>query len=199
MQSLPIIFPSNNCFIIELFVLQSIRTKYFSWRCAVKGIIPEVSSLALEPPGYRMKYYRLKKGLTQKELAEKCGLSEPAIRNYELGNRAPDDEHRSLIAEALGVSFFAISEPDISKLFGAIHVLFDMEKIYDLTPVVSKKGKHYLAFPKDTKDSSDVDYLKKFLAVWADMRKKLDDGEIGLETYVNWQAQYPEQIMPKSK
>ena len=49
----------------------------------MKGIIPDPGYLAMNPPGYRIKYYRLQNNLTQKELAEKCGLTESAIRNYE--------------------------------------------------------------------------------------------------------------------
>ena len=28
--------------------------------------------------------------------------------------------------------------------------------------------------------------------LWAEMREKLDSGEIDLEYYINWQAKYPE-------
>ena len=34
------------------------------------------------------KYHKMQ-GLTQSELAEKCGLTDSSIRNYELGNRTP--------------------------------------------------------------------------------------------------------------
>ena len=44
--------------------------------------------------GERIRYYRQVAGLTQKALAEKCGITESAIRNYELGNRMPDWETR---------------------------------------------------------------------------------------------------------
>ena len=36
--------------------------------------------------GERIRYYRKRAQLTQKQLAEACGITEPAIRNYELGN-----------------------------------------------------------------------------------------------------------------
>ena len=39
--------------------------------------------------GKKIKRFRTAFGLSQKELAQKSGLSEPAIRNYELGNRTP--------------------------------------------------------------------------------------------------------------
>lgn len=39
--------------------------------------------------GEKLKKLRLMRNLTQKELAIKSGLTDAAIRNYELGNRSP--------------------------------------------------------------------------------------------------------------
>lgn len=159
----------------------------------MKGTIPEIERLAIEPPGYRMKYYRLQNGLTQKELAKKCGLTESAIRNYELGNRSPSDIHRAQIADALKVSVHAIGEPDISLVYGALHVLFDMEKTYGIVPEVID-GKSYIAIPGSKKKSSGADLLSRMVRTWEKMRTQLDAGKIDLETYVEWQSKYPEQI-----
>ena len=40
--------------------------------------------------GYLIRNFRIASDMTQKELADKCGLNESTIRNYELGNRYPD-------------------------------------------------------------------------------------------------------------
>lgn len=157
----------------------------------MKGIIPDAADLAVNPPGYRIKYYRLQNNLTQKELAEKCGLTESAIRNYELGNRSPSDEHREKIARTLKVSVHAIDEPDISKIFGVIHVLFDIEKLYHFVPTVVD-GKVYLHMPESEDILSPEYVINNMTRLWAAMREKLDAGEIDLETYINWQAKYPE-------
>ena len=42
--------------------------------------------------GEKIRKFRTENGLSQKELAKMAGLSEPAIRNYELGNRTPSDK-----------------------------------------------------------------------------------------------------------
>mgnify|MGYP000485409768 CR=1 FL=1 len=39
--------------------------------------------------GEKIRKFRIDQGYTQKELAIMSGLSESAIRNYELGNRFP--------------------------------------------------------------------------------------------------------------
>ena len=67
--------------------------------------------------GKKIKEIRLWRGLTQKQLAEKCGLSEPTIRNYELGIRKPSLETIEIIADALEVTTFEIVLPElISRL-----------------------------------------------------------------------------------
>jgi len=51
-----------------------------------------------------LKYYRLKKSMTKKELAEKVNLSPMAISNYENGNRKPDMEQLNKLARVLNVN-----------------------------------------------------------------------------------------------
>lgn len=51
-----------------------------------------------------IKRIRKEKGLTQKQLGEKCGMSESALRQYELGLRNPKVETIQKLATALGVS-----------------------------------------------------------------------------------------------
>jgi len=51
-----------------------------------------------------LKKFRKNKGLTQKELAEKSGITRESIGNYERGDRIPPANILSKIAIALGVS-----------------------------------------------------------------------------------------------
>lgn len=60
-----------------------------------------------------IKQIRIRRRLTQKQLGEMCGLSEPAIRNYELGNRKPSLETLERIAAALNVTTFEIVLPEL--------------------------------------------------------------------------------------
>ena len=46
--------------------------------------------IANQSLGVRIRYFRKKKGFTQKELGEAIGVNDSTIRNYELGNRTPD-------------------------------------------------------------------------------------------------------------
>lgn len=54
--------------------------------------------------GKNIRYLRLKNGLTQKQLGEKCGMADSAIRRYELEKANPKIETLQKIANALNVS-----------------------------------------------------------------------------------------------
>ena len=50
-----------------------------------------------------LKYYRLKKNVSKKDLAQACGVTPMAITNYEQGTRRPEIEIINRMAKALGV------------------------------------------------------------------------------------------------
>lgn len=70
--------------------------------------------------GENIKKYRKRAGLTQKELAKKCGLATGTIQQYELNKRQPRLEQINLIANILGVHPLVIlgqiSEPFAKKI-----------------------------------------------------------------------------------
>ena len=53
--------------------------------------------------GSDIKAARVKAGLTQKELAQKAGLAEITIRQYETNKREPRTENLKKIASALNI------------------------------------------------------------------------------------------------
>lgn len=53
--------------------------------------------------GESIKYWRTRKGLTQKQLAEAADISEISIRKYEAGERIPKITSQVKIAAALGI------------------------------------------------------------------------------------------------
>lgn len=54
-------------------------------------------------PGDLIKKHRLEKGLTQKQLGEKCGINEANIRKYELGTQNPKIQTLERIAKGLDI------------------------------------------------------------------------------------------------
>ena len=66
--------------------------------------------------------FRIVADMTQKELAERCGLNESAIRNYELGNRYPDEAtllNRQTISMPASLHCLTLSDPDAANVFSA--------------------------------------------------------------------------------
>ena len=62
-----------------------------------------------------VKALRKQLGWSQEFLAEKTGVSAPYITQIEVGKRTPSLEIVEKLAEALGVEYKALFEPDISR------------------------------------------------------------------------------------
>lgn len=145
--------------------------------------------------GFLIRNFRIAAEMTQKELADKCGLNESTIRNYELGNRYPDVATLLNIANNLGVSFYALSNPDVANIFSALHVLFDIEWAYGLRPTI-KDGEVCFKFEErlpsaDLRPQEDLDNFKKMIEYWARLRDKLEDGEITQTEYYLKEIKFP--------
>ena len=68
-----------------------------------------------------LKYFRLKKGLTKKALADQANVSPMTITNYESGKRKPDMETLKGLAEVLEVrvsDFLAVRNEDMMFVHG---------------------------------------------------------------------------------
>ncbi len=133
--------------------------------------------------GEKIKKYRNTKGLTQKELASMSGLSEPAIRNYELGNRTPSEKHISNIAEALGISPLALSDPNLESYLGVMHTLFELEDEYN-AELVYEPGAAYISFPNGSE-------LRSRLMNWWQASDDYKNGKLSEEEYREWKSTYP--------
>ena len=145
--------------------------------------------------GYLIKNFRIASDMTQKELADKCGLNESTIRNYELGNRYPDAATLLNIANNLNVSFYALSDPDVANIFSALHVLFDIEWAYGLRPTM-KDGELIFKFEKrlsstGPRPQEDLDNFQKMVEYWARLRDRLEDGEITESEYYLKEIKFP--------
>lgn len=154
--------------------------------------------------GSRIRQYRMLAKLTQKELAQRCGISESAIRNYELGNRLPDSETLKTIASALEINYYALKQPDPSTVSGALHMLFLLESMYGLSPEMENeeirlifKNRPAYAVPYITETT--INELKRLIANWSCMRNELIGKEFSDDTpkknlldYLIWTSKYPE-------
>lgn len=127
--------------------------------------------------------------MTQRQLAEACGITEPAIRNYELDNRIPSYETLDDIADALHVNYYTLADPNLAALAGVMHCFFRIEYVHGLRPV-ELDGKTALILDPSY-NHIDTSVLQPFLNRWLEARKKLDSGEWTLEQYEDWQITFP--------
>lgn len=68
------------------------------------------------PTGTKIKEIRQRKGLTQKQLGDLCGMADSAIRRYENGNANPKIETLQKIADALGCDLSELMDSGEYKL-----------------------------------------------------------------------------------
>ena len=80
--------------------------------------------------GEKIRKFRIDQGYTQKELAIMSGLSESAIRNYELGNRFPSSEQLEKIANSLKISPYAMSDPNKNQSILTRFLFFKKTSIF---------------------------------------------------------------------
>lgn len=66
--------------------------------------------------GEKIREIRKLKGISQKALATLCNMSEPAIRNYELGNRTPSPKQLEKIAKALKIEVDDLMDDKLLKV-----------------------------------------------------------------------------------
>ena len=151
--------------------------------------------------GERIRFYRQQAGLTQKELAGLCGVSESAIRNYELENRVPDFMTLHEIAGKLRVNYAAISGEKISDMEGALQALYKLEEIYGLYPTEVGGHIHFVFRDSVAMDDfkPDIDAITRNPGALLQYRilgfmkacAKHDAGELTDEEYALWKSKFP--------
>jgi transcriptional regulator with XRE-family HTH domain len=138
--------------------------------------------------GAKIKKFRVAQGLSQKQLAIMAGMSEPAVRNYELGNRTPSAGQLERLAAALKLSPFAISDPDLDSFHGVMQALFTLEDTYGLRPA-EIDGQVVLCLDKSKKPEAGS--LRDDLRDWLGVSIELERGELSREEYDVWRYSYP--------
>lgn len=144
--------------------------------------------------GERIRYFRNKRGMTQKYLGTAVGFPEKSadvrLAQYESGTRSPKAELTKALAEVLDVSPLALSVPDIDSYVGLMHTLFTLEDLYGLR-ISSDAGD--ITLRVDPRAGKDADGLHEMLCAWAEQAEKLRAGEIAQDAYDSWRDHYPRQ------
>ena len=140
--------------------------------------------------GNRIRFFRRRAGMTQKELGINVGFlpvsADVRIAQYESGSRKPKAELLAAMAGVLGVSPAALTVPDIDSSTGLMQTLFALEDRYGITIEENAAGTEFrlnIPYPGFTPLGLDLSF-------WSEQRRRLDSGEITQEEYDDWRYRY---------
>ena len=142
--------------------------------------------------GKRIKFFRNRKGMKQKELGELLGFlgktSDVRVAQYETEARTPKADLVKEMAQIFDVNTRAINVPNIDSYLGLMHTLFALEDMYGIK-IGEIDGELCLRLDREHKE---YQHLFKPFHAWQQMTAKLEAGEISQEEYDNWRYNYPE-------
>ena len=143
--------------------------------------------------GQRIKFFRNRKGMTQKQLGEQLGFkgktSDVRMAQYESEARVPKIDLVKQMSQIFDVNTHALTVPDIDTHIGLMHTLFALEDIYGLK-VKNVDGQPHLCL--DSSISAPGSSADEMLRAWMEQADKLENGEISKEEYDEWRYKYPE-------
>ena len=125
--------------------------------------------------------HRKRLGMTQAELGEKAGLSESAIRSYELGNRIPKPAHREAIAKALGINPKTLDDFYGEDVDATVQCLMDMETNNMLRPVLIDGIAYLMPIQVD---------METGVQEWAEKQLEYAYQDLGDDEYAAWKDAY---------
>jgi len=143
--------------------------------------------------GKRIRFFRNRKGMTQKQLGELLGFlgktSDVRMAQYESEARVPKIDLVKEMAGIFDVSTHALNVPEIDTYIGLMHTFFALEDMYGLK-IKEVDGEPCLYLDRSvTVPGSSLDNA---LRAWQKETAKLESGKITKEQYDEWRYKYPE-------
>lgn len=122
--------------------------------------------------GKSIREIRLRRGLTQREASEAIGgISESALRSYELGERRPKQNTLERIAETLDVAPACFDTYGIERYDELVHALFLLEDRFGIEPCADGS----IRFTDEA--------IQSCVCTWRDWKEFLEKGKITREKY----------------
>lgn len=124
--------------------------------------------------GKSIREIRLRRGLTQREVSEAIGgISESALRSYELSERRPKQNTLERIAETLDVAPACFDTYGIERYDELVHALFLLEDRFGIEPCADGS----IRFTDEA--------IQSCVCTWRDWKEFLEKGKITREEYEN--------------
>ena len=124
--------------------------------------------------GKSIRKIRMRRNMTQRELANAIdGISESALRSYELGERCPKQNTLERIAKALDVAPACFDAYGIEHYHELMHVLFLLEDRFGIEPCADGS----IRFTDEA--------INSCVCTWWSWKEFLKEGKITREEYEN--------------
>lgn len=121
--------------------------------------------------GKSIRRIRMRRNMTQRELANAAGLGESALRSYELGERSPKQNTLERIAETLDVAPACFDTYGIERYDELVHALFLLEDRFGIEPCADGS----IRFTDEA--------IQSCVCTWRDWKEFLEKGKITREEY----------------
>ncbi len=142
--------------------------------------------------GERIRWFRNRSGMTQRELGQALGISnmsaDSRIGQYEIESRTPKKDVIQKLARIFDVAEEAIDVPNIDNYIGLMHTLFTLEDRFGLT-VTILDGQ--VCLKTDINHPNYSMQLSDDLRSWYEIKTKLTSGIIRTEDYDHWRYNFP--------
>lgn len=156
--------------------------------------------------GNRIRYFRQKNNLKQKELGLLVGLTdvsaEVRINQYESGARTPRADMIQKLADVFHISPLALIDSDVYSGIGFMHTMFAIEDTYDLeimrmgSDVVLRFKNANVEMPNPGNGPRTEETC---LLEWAVEYMKWQNGEISKEEYDQWRYTFPDSFLAEAE
>lgn len=122
--------------------------------------------------GKSIRNVRMRRNMTQRALAKATdGVSESALRSYELGERSPKQDALERIAKALDVAPACFDTYGIERYDELVHALFLLEDRFGIEPCADGS----IRFTDEA--------IQSCVCTWRDWKEFLEEGKITREEY----------------
>lgn len=121
--------------------------------------------------GKSIRKIRMRRNMTQRELANAAGLGESAFRSYELGERSPKQNTLERIAKALDVAPACFDTYGIERYDELVHALFLLEDRFGIEPCADGS----IRFTNEA--------IQSCVCTWRSWKEFLEEGKITREEY----------------
>ncbi len=154
--------------------------------------------------GRRIRNIRTAKNLSQAELGELIGLNADRVQKYENGIRKPKTDMLINIANALGVSAYAIMDPDTTTYDGAMYAMFELEHLFNMEIEEQEDGKPPRFCLSANHTEEMYSRMEEWYKVYTQTKSQLEaatsdeEREEIMMSYRMWQWTYPKALVDET-